>query len=96
MRFAAPVAKATRTTWRTNVREIAEALGIPVAPDQWVTLESGDDDDNLSLTGTVDVVCWQHAQPASYQHELAGQPRTEPGPCYGSECDHVSHRSEAG
>jgi hypothetical protein len=78
MKVSAPTDKATRTTWRTDVREIAEALGIPVMPDQWVILEAGDDYDGLPLTGTVDVVRWQRAAPATYQDELAE--RVEHGP----------------
>lgn len=27
------------TVWRTDVREITEALGIPLAPNQWAAIE---------------------------------------------------------
>jgi hypothetical protein len=67
-----PIAKTTRTTWRANVREIADALGIPVDPSQWVVIESAEDDgDSRPLDGWVDIVRWEPHQPSTYQHELA-------------------------
>jgi hypothetical protein len=71
MRNSAPIGKNTRTTWRTDVREVAEALGIPVSPQQWVTIESAEMDEALPLTGFVDIVRWEPHQPSTYQHELA-------------------------
>jgi hypothetical protein len=71
MRNSAPIGKSTRTTWRTDVREIAAALGIPVAPDQWIVIESGQMDEGLPLDGAVDIVRWERVQPSTYQHELA-------------------------
>jgi hypothetical protein len=71
MRNSAPIGKSTRTTWRTDVREIAAALGIPVSPQQWVTIESAEDDgDSAPLAGFVDVVRWEPHQPATYQQEM--------------------------
>jgi hypothetical protein len=62
----APIGKSTRTTWRANVREIAKALGIPITPSQWITIESAEDDgDSPPLTGHVDIVLWEHHQVAS-------------------------------
>lgn len=73
MRNSVPIGKSTRTTWRVNVREIAEALGIPVDPSQWVVIESAEDDGDAVFSGEVDIVRWESHQPATYQHEVAGQ-----------------------
>jgi hypothetical protein len=78
MRYRVPEAKSTRTTWRVSVAEIAAALGIPVSERQWVVIESAEDDGNSApLHGEVDLVLWEHHQPSTYQHELAGGDRTE-------------------
>ena len=50
----------TRKTWRVNVREIAEALGIEVTPSQWVVIEDAEDDgSSRPLGGWADVVVWE-------------------------------------
>jgi hypothetical protein len=43
--------KLVRATWRTNAREIAEALGIPLSPNQWVELKP--------FADWVDIVRWE-------------------------------------
>lgn len=74
MRYSVPVSKNTRTTWRVNVLEIAQALGIPVKDGQWVVIESAKDDgSSIPLSDWVDIVRWEPHQPSTYQHELAGQ-----------------------
>jgi hypothetical protein len=75
MRYNAPTAKSTRTTWRVNVREIVAALGIPVDPDQWVVIENAEDDDgSRPLDGWVNIVRWESHRPSTFQHELATPP----------------------
>lgn len=50
-----------RTTWRVHVRDIASALSLGVKPDQWVVLESAEDDgSSVPLAGYVDVVIWEN------------------------------------
>jgi hypothetical protein len=77
MNHSAPISKSTRTTWRTSAREIAEALGLPLTPQQWVTIESHEDYGDsvpVPLSGIVDVVRWERCEPSTYQHELATHP----------------------
>lgn len=58
-----PVDLRLRATYQTDVRAIAAALGIPVTPDQWVAVESGEQDgDPGELFGRVDIVIWERLQ----------------------------------
>lgn len=78
MRYSVPIQKATRTTWRVSVTEIAQALGIPNNEAGWFTIESADDDgDSAPLGGEVDVVRWVPHPARTYQHELAKPPAGE-------------------
>jgi hypothetical protein len=72
MRHSAPIAKATRTTWRVSVTEIAAALGLPADERCWFVLENAEDDGSSEpLSGDVDVVRWVPLPPHTYQDELA-------------------------
>ena len=74
MQYGVPIAKSTRTTWRTTAREIADALGIPVkSPSQWVVLENAEGDGTDGAWVEIDIVRWEPHQPGTYQHEIAGQ-----------------------
>ncbi len=50
----------TRKTYRVNVREITEALGIECLPHQWVAIEDAEDDGSSQpLSSWVDIVVWE-------------------------------------
>lgn len=55
MNHSEPTHRTIQTTWRTNVREIADALGIPLTPNHWVVLT--DADGKIALDDRIDVIC---------------------------------------
>jgi len=68
--MARPMGSKTCSTWMTNVRQIAGALGIPVSPDQWVELRSDD--------RYVYIEVWKQA---TVHRASCGHPANEDGEC---------------
>lgn len=56
------LAKRTEQRYQANVREVAEALGIPITPNQWVEIrDEGRVSGRFALTGRVEIAVWESA-----------------------------------
>ena len=73
MIYGVPIQKATRTTWRVTVAEIAAALGVPAGEHDWFVIEDAEGD-GIFAGGEVDLVRWSRHPPHTYQDELARPP----------------------